>query len=84
MDHLIPQEVSLSKENISMLTPMNELTHKGLRELSAGIANFLGVTFDTPNFLSLAENYCLELQLPSEFNCHEYEIRYFSFLQIFF
>ncbi|XP_043460845.1 TATA box-binding protein-associated factor RNA polymerase I subunit B [Leptopilina heterotoma] len=64
MDHLIPQEVSLSKENVSMLTPINELTHKGLRELSAGIANFLDVTFDTPNFLSLAENYCLELQLP--------------------
>lgn len=69
MDHLIPEEVSLSKQNVTMLTPINELTYKGLRELSAGIANFLNVTFDTPNFLCLVEKYCQELQLPSKLNC---------------
>ncbi|XP_033324904.2 TATA box-binding protein-associated factor RNA polymerase I subunit B [Megalopta genalis] len=65
LDHLLPPEVSLSKSEIHFLTPNVEITHRGMRRLTASMAKFLGVwEVVCPDFLPLVNRYCQELGLP--------------------
>ena len=56
------------KKDIKMLAQPTEMTHKGFRKVAAGVAKFLNVELDQPDFLPLIQQYCEELQLPSTEN----------------
>ncbi|XP_033207178.1 TATA box-binding protein-associated factor RNA polymerase I subunit B [Belonocnema kinseyi] len=64
LDNLLPPEVSITKKDIKMLSQSTEMTHKGFRKVAAGVAQFLDVQLDLPDFSTLIEQYCQELQLP--------------------
>jgi len=65
LDHLIPPEVILTKNEINFLSQAMDITHKGMRKVIERMANFLNVTqIICPDFLSLITRYCKELHLP--------------------
>lgn len=66
LDHLLPPEVSLTPRERKFLTQNVEITHKGMRQIIASMAKFLGVwNIICPDFLSLISRYSQELGLPS-------------------
>ncbi|XP_076241063.1 TATA box-binding protein-associated factor RNA polymerase I subunit B [Calliopsis andreniformis] len=65
LDHLLPPEVSLTKSEASFLSQNVEITHKGMRRITASMAKFLGVwDIVCPDFSGLVNRYCQELGLP--------------------
>ncbi|EFN87076.1 hypothetical protein EAI_04977 [Harpegnathos saltator] len=65
LDHLIPPEVTLTRNDLNFLSRVMDVTHKGMRRIIGNMATFLGVTkIICPNFLSLISRYCIELELP--------------------
>ncbi|OAD56529.1 L-asparaginase, partial [Eufriesea mexicana] len=65
LDHLLPPEVDLTANERNFLRQNVEITHKGMRRISASMAKFLGVwNIFCPDLLSLISRYCQELGLP--------------------
>ncbi|XP_011644260.1 TATA box-binding protein-associated factor RNA polymerase I subunit B isoform X1 [Pogonomyrmex barbatus] len=65
LDHLIPPEVTLTRNDINFLSRAMDISHKGMRRIIGQMAKFLGVTkIICPDFLSLINRYCIELALP--------------------
>ncbi|XP_014467239.1 PREDICTED: TATA box-binding protein-associated factor RNA polymerase I subunit B [Dinoponera quadriceps] len=65
LDHLIPPEVTLKRSDLNFLSRVMDITHKGMRRIIGSMATFLGVTkIICPNFSSLINRYCIELELP--------------------
>lgn len=66
LHHLIPPEVTLTGSDINLLSRVTDITHKGMRQIIGRMAKFLGVVkIICPDFLSLINRYCSELDLPS-------------------
>lgn len=66
LDHLIPPEVTLTRNDVNFLSRVTDITHKGVRRVIGRMAAFLGVTeIIRPDFLSFITRYCRELHLPS-------------------
>ncbi|XP_012287844.1 TATA box-binding protein-associated factor RNA polymerase I subunit B [Orussus abietinus] len=65
LDHLLPPEISIAKGDMTILSQVNDITHKGMRQLSASMAKFLNIyELFCPDFLPLITQYCQELRLP--------------------
>ncbi|XP_014216030.1 uncharacterized protein LOC106644859 [Copidosoma floridanum] len=65
LHNAIPPEVALAKDDLICLTPSSDITHKGLRTLSAKMARFLGIEkLPKPDIVGLIRRYCEDLELP--------------------